>query len=640
LLAGTVSFGYWWYKNKETAQELTDFKNDPLNELRSLDQILDKPYLPSNHVSAELNKCIQLYRDNLVEKARITCEEFLNSPAKDEEKSIALTVLGVIFDTAGRYPIAIERLDKATQYDPNNFHAYYNMSLVYRHMGRMEEARKAAKKARDIAPNDPVIARLSGNLFQELGDSDSALDAYKSGLRESPDDPNLLFNMAMTHYRKGKIADAIDYFEKAVDRDNSGRITVLSHSHLGKIYFNQENWKRAEFHYREVVRLQPENAESLFNLGLVQLKQDRKEEAVRFFKRALDGGSNEPETFLRLAEALESLRLPSLAIQSLKKALAIKPNDLDVLFALGDLHYKRGELIPAEDTFRKIINNTPGDAYTESALINLGIILDEMDRYSEAVDVLQRAIGINPKNYNAYYNLGIAYMHMGRPAQSIQAWERAASLETGNQFRASERIADYYSKSNYNDKATSIYDEILSTNPKAHSIRLKLAELYRKMGQDKSAERHLFIVLNQSTNGAEIKEAHKILALTYTNSKDPELSAKALEEAYRATQMDSGDMESRLVLAKILSNGNSLTDRQKAIDELKVIVASDSNAKVLSQAYNLMGVSQYKNRDFRSAIQSFDNALEIDPTYTEAYDNKRAARSAYEEGITSRGGLN
>jgi tetratricopeptide (TPR) repeat protein len=622
LIAALLGLGYWWQFIRVSDQDaLNEIANSNLlNEKRSLDQILEKPYLPSSHTSSALNKCIQLYRNNYVKEASLACEEFLNTPSSDEEKSIALTVLGVLFDGTGRYPLAIERLEKATRYDDKNFHAYYNLSLAFRHMGRIEEARKAAQRARDIAPNDPKVAMLSGNLFQELGDTDSALKAYKTGISSSPEDTSLLYNLALAQYKQGKIPDAIDNF--------------------GKIYFDRENWQRAEYHFREATRLQPENAQNQYNLGLVAIKLGKKEDAVGYFKRALEGGTNEPEVYLRLAEALESLKLPSLAIQSLKKALEIRPGDVDVLFALGDLYYKRGDLIPAEEIFRKIVQVTPGDSYTETALINLGIILDEMERYPEAIDTLERVIQLNPKNYNAYYNLGIASVHSGQPAQAIQAWKKASALESGKNFQARERIADYYSQNLYNSEAVSAYSSILEDNPNAYKIRIKIAKTYKKMGQVSSAEKQLLHVLNHSESGAEMKEAHKILALVYAESKDPVMEKKAKEEAFRASHMDPKDMESRLVLAKILSNSGSMMEREKAIDELKIIVNSDVTPKIAAQAYNLMGFCQYKNEEFRKALQSFDNALSLDPSYTEAYDNKRVARAAYEDSLSGRGGLN
>ncbi|MCG9874522.1 MAG: tetratricopeptide repeat protein [Leptospiraceae bacterium] len=642
LIAALLGFGYWWqFIRVSDADALKEIANSELlREKRSLDQILEKPYLPLSHASSALNKCIQLYRENYIQKAFLSCEEFLNTPASDEEKSIALTVLGVLFDGAGRYPLAVERLEKATRYDPKNFHAYYNLSLAFRHMGRMEEARKAAQLAREIAPNDPKVAMLSGNLFQELGDTESALNAYKTGISASPEDASLLYNLALAQYKQGKIPDAIDNFEKAISQDPNGRVTILSHGHLGKIYFDRENWQRAEYHFREATRLQPDNAQNQYNLGLVALKLGKKEDAVSYFKRALEGGTNEPEVYLRLAEALESLKLPSLAIQSLKKALEIRPADVDVLFALGDLYYKRGDLIPAEEIFRKIISVTPGDTYTETALINLGIILDEMERYTEAMDTLERVIQLNPKNYNAYYNLGLASLHSGQAARAIQAWKKASALESGKNFQARERIADYYSQNLYNGEAVSAYASILEDNPNAHKIRIKLASVYKKMGQASSAEKQLLHVLNHSESGSEMKEAHKILALVYAESKDPIMEKKAKEEAFRASHMDPKDMESRLVLAKILSNSGSMMEREKAIDELKIIVNSDVTPKVAAQAYNLMGFCQYKNEEFRKALQSFDNALALDPSYTEAYDNKRVARAAYEDSLSGRGGLN
>lgn len=642
ILAGAISFGVWWqfFREKSLSEELAQSDFNVLSDKRSLDQILERPYLPSSHASTTLNKCLSLYRENSIQRAFQTCEEFLNTPASDEEKSLALTVLGVIMDQAGRYPAALERLEKATNYDPNNFHAYYNMSLVFRHMGRMDEARKAAQRAREIAPNDRNVALLSGNLFQDLGDSKSAMEAYKLGLSSSPDDSTLVYNLALTQYKQGNLAEAITNFERAIQKEPGGRIAVLANSHLGKIYFDRDNWKLAEFYYRESVRLQPDNAQNLYNLGLVALKQGKKEESISLFKRALDSGTNDPEIYIKQGEALESLNMPSLALESYRKALAIQPSNLDALFAMGDLLYRRGDYIQAEEAFRKIISITPGDSYTEAALVNLGILLDEMQRYSEAISSLERVLELNPKNYNAYYNLGMVYLHSGQGSRAIQYWQKASSLETGKQFKARERIGDFYFSNLLYSDSIREFDSILKDNPTAYRIRLKLANGYRKLGQSKSAERELLQVLNESESGEEIKEAHKLLALVYSESKDLELSKRAREEAFRASHMDPKDMESRLILAKILSESTSGIEREKAIEELKIVVNSSVSTKTAAQAYNLMGLLYYKNEEYKKALLSFEQALTLDPSLTEAYDNKRAARASYEDSIGNRGRLN
>ena len=149
------------------------------------------------------------------------------------------------------------------------------------------------------------------------------------------------------------------------------------------------------------------------------------------------------------------------------------------------------------------------------------------------------------------------------------------------------------------------------------------------------AEKNFIFVLNHSKSGDEIKLAHRKLALVYSEG-DSKNKTKAKDEAYRGSHIDPDDMESRLVLAKVLIDSKSLMDREKAIDELTAIVRSDIKPKLAAKAYNYLGICYYENREFKKALREFQNAIDLDPNLTEAYDNKRAARAEYETSIQSR----
>lgn len=88
---------YYFFANKNS---LEPFAKGDLAEDKSggLDRILERPYMPSSSTNPRLAECITLYLERYQKKAETKCEEFLNRPESDQDKSIALTVLGVIFD--------------------------------------------------------------------------------------------------------------------------------------------------------------------------------------------------------------------------------------------------------------------------------------------------------------------------------------------------------------------------------------------------------------------------------------------------------------------------------------------------------------------------------------------------------------
>ena len=71
----------------------------------------------------------------------------------------------------------------------------------------------------------------------------------------------------------------------------------------------------------------------------------------------------------------------------------------------------------------------PATENARVAYLNMGNILDDAQRYEEAIEAYQKALSISPKDDAAYYNLGIAYKHAGKPELAITAWKKAAELD-------------------------------------------------------------------------------------------------------------------------------------------------------------------------------------------------------------------
>jgi tetratricopeptide (TPR) repeat protein len=634
-----AAFGVWYQFLRPEAKLEADKGPTPYNDkLGHIDKIFEKPYLPESSLNPGLAKCINLYKQNYIKKAEGACEDFLNSPAGDKEKSIALTVQGVIYDASyGRYRQAIERLKTAIDYDPKNVYAYYNLTLAFKHAGESNNARMTANRAREIAPNDSRITLLAGNILNETNDVGEAMKVYKEGISQSPNDPYLIYNLALSQYKQGDMVEAIENFKKAIQASSGGQVTEFSHGYLGTIYYHRENLDAAEHHFREAVSLKPTEPKYLYNLGLILLKRKKNEEGLTYFQRAIDSGSGDPQIYRYIAESFDNLGMHDNAVAALEKAVRVRPDDADSLFQLADLYYKRGQLSQAEDLYRKIIRSTPADSSTENALVNLGLILDDQERYSEAVEVLQKAISLNPKNDSALFNLAIAYKNSGEAIRAVETW-RKAQQSNPSEPRHQEAIGDYYYESGYYLESAKEFEELVKAHVHNHKFKLKLADAYYRLKNFEQAEKTLIQVLNQSKDSDEIKIAHRKLALVYSEDGGKNKS-RALDEAYRGSHIDPEDMESRLILAKVLMNSGTTMDREKAIDELTAIVRSDVNPKLAAQAYNFLGLCYYKNKEFRKSMREFQNAIDLDPSLTEAYENKRAARASYEDSIQNRAGM-
>jgi tetratricopeptide (TPR) repeat protein len=85
----------------------------------------------------------------------------------------------------------------------------------------------------DETPSQPVKPQRLDYLNEALalerqGDFDAAIVSYRLALRDHPNDPRILQNLAIAQSRTGKIEDAVRHYRRALELDSS-----LAGAHYG-----------------------------------------------------------------------------------------------------------------------------------------------------------------------------------------------------------------------------------------------------------------------------------------------------------------------------------------------------------------------------------------------------------------------
>jgi tetratricopeptide (TPR) repeat protein len=110
--------------------------------------------------------------------------------------------------------------------------------------------------------------------LEKQGDFDAALTSYRLALRDHPNDPRILQNMAIAFSRTGRLEDAVRAYRRALELDPQ-----LSGAHYG--------------------------------LAFLQLKRGERDEAISHLEAFLDGppSSTEADRWVRHArQTLDDLR--------------------------------------------------------------------------------------------------------------------------------------------------------------------------------------------------------------------------------------------------------------------------------------------------------------------------------------------
>jgi len=100
---------------------------------------------------------------------------------------------------------------------------------------------------------DPLADKIrEGNQLYKDGNYDGALDKYVNAQIDSPEIPQLDFNIADVQYKRGKHSEAAQLFEKVIKSDDIGMKTKSSFN-LGNTLYRQGKMKEALEYYKKTV---------------------------------------------------------------------------------------------------------------------------------------------------------------------------------------------------------------------------------------------------------------------------------------------------------------------------------------------------------------------------------------------------
>jgi tetratricopeptide (TPR) repeat protein len=149
---------------------------------------------------------------------------------------------------------------------------------------------------------------------------------------------------------------------------------------------------------------------------VLEFEADPASGAPRVIERA---PARDAQSWFEEAAALEATDREA-AIRAYEQAIAGEPSFLDARINLGRLLHDGGDLAAAERVYREAtaIGN---DAVL---LYNLGVLLDEQDRATEALAAYEAAVASDPDFADAHYNLGLLYESVGRAQDAIRHMAR------------------------------------------------------------------------------------------------------------------------------------------------------------------------------------------------------------------------
>ena len=167
------------------------------------------------------------------------------------------------------------------------------------------------------------------------------------------------------------------------------------------------------------------------------------------------------------------------AIECFEQALAVKPDDIKVLFALGNTARALGLEGPAESFFRQVLVLAPERL---EALVNLANLLRARGQFAAARALLEPALARNPDSPELHLTLGSVWRDSGDLCQAGVCF-RAALAVNPAYAPALSNLADLLTDDRHFELARTLYDRALKADAGNAQTRLNRAILYLLRGE-------------------------------------------------------------------------------------------------------------------------------------------------------------
>lgn len=169
-------------------------------------------------------------------------------------------------------------------------------------------------------------------------------------------------------------------------------------------HYQKGDYRQAEYICREIINIDPENAEAYYMLGIVLQSKNQFDDAIRCYQEATRINPQHFSAHFQLGIALYNRRQLDEAIASLESALLLNPNFDEAYCSLGMIFRERGQHTEAINYFQRAIQLNPKSAW---AYTNLSIIFNAKGYHDEAKAYFQKALEHNTNIANPENNLGI-----------------------------------------------------------------------------------------------------------------------------------------------------------------------------------------------------------------------------------------
>lgn len=200
--------------------------------------------------------------------------------------------------------------------------------------------------------------------------------------------------------------------------------------------------------------------------GNSELQQGDLRAALTAYETAIAIRPDASEVHHKIAEIYFQLEEYENARNAFIAFLALKPNNIAALNYVGYISEKLSDYATAAEHYERVLTVSADNLY---ALNHLGLAYKQLQRFDEAVEVLYKALALDPKSErpeseNLHNYLGLIYLEQGKLGEAIAEFRESIRFFPTDIW-AREQLAALYEDQQRYFEAQLQYQQILEIDP-------------------------------------------------------------------------------------------------------------------------------------------------------------------------------
>lgn len=389
----------------------------------------------------------------------------------------------------GDYVGAEKDCDVAIEINPFVPQAYHVRGFARKKLGKYEEATNDFEKALKFSPDNEIIIVNLIEAKEKKQDYKAAIESIKHYQKIKPNSKGLDFEIGRMYLLEKDTLSAMASFERAIQKDSTD---VLGYIGRATLKAQQNDMQGAIEDFQLLKSKNPKAKGINFELGRVYLMNKDTVNALKYFGKAI---------------AEDNKNIAAYSARGL-----IRMQMKDEKGALADYN----EAIKRNSDF-------VGD------YINRGVLNAKANKYNLALHDYDRAIELDPANSLTYLNRGLLRENLGDKNNALSDYNKVLQL-TPNNYEVRFQQAKLELELGMLDKAVANYKIILERYPFFIPAYYGIANAKDKMGKKSESKHYLNLASEVLNNKDYYRKKQEIYAKNLVDIKLPEQTQENLEK--------------------------------------------------------------------------------------------------------------